>query len=453
MKDKNVIFPNYSEMNSGEVYSHQLDVEYLQCVDEGLDVELFKDMFDCIVKLPDGLNREKCADVLFDYIINADSVSGYAYQEPSELQRIKQLTDDYNGVVGSVDKTTLEDRIAGAWYGRICGCLLGKTVEGIRTDDFYPFLKETDNFPLSRYILSSDINDKICDKYKFGFRHSCYADKLDLMPVDDDTNYTVFYQLIIDKYGRDFTSGNIASEWLSKQTKETYFTAERVAYFNFIKGYMPPQSAIYKNPYREWIGAQIRGDYFGYINPGNPEAAAEMAFRDARISHIKNGIYGEMFVAAMISAAVCENDILKIIKTGLHYIPKTSRLYEKVNNVIRCYLDGLSYDQCVESIHTQFDEHLSHHWCHTISNAMIVTAALLYGNCDYSKTICLAVQAGFDTDCNGATVGSVIGMLKGRSAVGDEWTYPLNDTMETYIYGYSTVSIEECIRKTLDHIL
>ena len=150
------------------------------------------------------------------------------------------------------------------------------------------------------------------------------------MPVDDDTNYVVLAQEVLRRYGRGFTADNMADAWMDLQPKYAYCTAERVAFCNFVKGYRAPHSATYKNAFREWIGAQIRGDYFGYINPGNCEMAAEMAFRDASISHIKNGIYGEMFASAMIAAAaVCDN-VKDVILCGLAEVPHTSRLYDSV---------------------------------------------------------------------------------------------------------------------------
>ena len=74
--------------------------------------------------------------------------------------------------------------------------MLGKTVEGIRTDELVPFLKETDNYPMHRYIYKSDLTDEICGKYKFSFKGKIQADEIDGMPVDDNTNYVVLAQLI-----------------------------------------------------------------------------------------------------------------------------------------------------------------------------------------------------------------------------------------------------------------
>lgn len=197
--------------------------------------------------------------MLFDVVVNANMREGYAYVEPSTLDEIKNLRKGDVQFL-SVDKKQLKNKIHGAWMGRICGCLLGKTVEGIMTDELIPFLKETDNYPMHRYILYSDLNEDILNKYNFRFAYRCYADRVDGMPVDDDTNYVVLAQKIIDTYGRNFTPYDVSRMWLTLQSKDAYCTAERVAFCNFVKGFEPPESAKYKNPYREWIGAQIRGD-------------------------------------------------------------------------------------------------------------------------------------------------------------------------------------------------
>ena len=177
-----------------------------------------------------------------------------------------------------------------------------------------------------------------------------------------------------------------------------------------------------------------------------------MAWRDASISHTKNGFYGEMFVAAMLAVAAETDDFEDIIKGGLAQIPCTSRLYEAVTEVLNGFKNGGSKKEVFEKIHKKYDEYTGHGWCHTISNAMIVTAALLYGKGDYGKSICMAVETGFDTDCNGATVGSIIGMAKGIDNIPEYWTKPIKDTLHTSIFGIGTVKISDRVQLTLKHI-
>ncbi len=444
---------NYKAMCDWDMYATHLDSEYIQCVDEGLDIEDIKPLFEKAISLPDCDEKADIANEIFNKIRNAPQKADYKYNEPSALQEIKELREKYEFENNYPSEEALRNKVYGAWLGRVAGCLLGKPVEGVRTDEFVPFLKESGNYPMHRYILSTDAPEEVCSKYKnFNFRNKCYADTVDGMPVDDDTNYVVLGQYIVSAFGKDFTSEDVMKTWIAKQSSNAYFTAEKIAYRNYIDGFEPPYSAIYKNPFREWIGAQIRGDYYGYINPGNPEKAAEMAFNDSAISHIKNGIYGEMFVSAMLACAAVTDNIIDIIEGGLAQIPATSRLYKSVKNIINKYDSGISSEECFDYIHEEYDEHTGYGWCHTISNAMIVVASLLYGEGDFGKSICLAVQTGFDTDCNGATVGSVMGMRNGANSIDEVWTNPLNDKINTSILGFESVKISDCVKKTIEHI-
>ena len=446
---KKKIYPEFDK-HWWESYPDALGVEYRQCIEEGLDISAYEQLFTAVREMNKDAYRDKMADVLFDIITNAKTAEDYPYVEPSDIDGIRAAR---RGCKIS-DKSTgdLREKIAGAWYGRICGCLLGKTVEGIRTEELNVLLRTSGNYPMHRYILSTDVTAEMLETFKFDLSKRCYADKIEFEPSDDDTNYTVLYQYIIEKYGREFTPSDVAAAWLSKQPKNAYCTAERVAFMNFVKGFDPPCSASYKNAFREWIGAQIRADYFGYINPGDPESAAEMAWRDACISHTKNGIYGEMLVAAMTAAAATEGDIETIIRTGLSQVPEKSRLHAAIEHIIQMYKNGVFVEETFADVHSRWDEHSAHDWCHTISNAEIVCAALLYGKGDYGRSVCMAVQTGFDTDCNGATVGSILGMRNGVSAIGEEWTEPTHGILDTSIFGVGKVKIDDLIEKTMKHI-
>ncbi len=448
---KKTMYPNYEHMHEWDNYANQLQIEYIQSVEEGRSLEDKKMLFEAVMALPADHNKAALADILFQMVQETPVKSDYPYEEPSEYEEIEKLCA--HGYERRIDKEQVsKEKIRGAWYGRICGCLLGKPVEGFLTTEIIPLLKDTNNYPMHSYIEQGAISQKTRDKFSFDVYHRCYADTLNCAPADDDTNYTVLASELIEKYGRDFTPENVAKLWLDSQPKASYCTAERAAFRNFVNGFEPPVSAVYKNPYREWIGAQIRGDYFGYINPGNPREAAKMAFKDASISHIKNGIYGEMFVAAALAwASVCD-DVTEVIRAGLSEIPSTSRLYCSITEVLEWKTKGDSFEQVIARIYDRYDETDMHHWCHTISNAMIVTACLLYGNGNYGDSICKAVQTGFDTDCNGATVGSVTGMMKGYSAIDKKWLKPIHGMLETDIFGIGNIPVEDLVEKTYAHI-
>lgn len=451
MKNSDLLLePQYSSMHGWEMYCSNLKIEYRQCIEEGLDIEKYKDVFYSIASLPQGTLKQRFADILFDIICNAPIRQDYEFKEPDSLNEINKLRKPHS--YKKCGNISIEDKIHGAWVGRIAGCMLGKTIEGIKTDELLPILKKSNNYPLHRYISRKDITEEIQNNYSFNFSNKAFGDSIAFMPIDDDTNYTVLYQMLIDRYGKDFTPFDISRLWLNSLRKDSFCTAERVAFCNFVNGYVPPASGSYKNPYREWIGAQIRGDYFGYINPGNPELAAEMAWRDGCISHAKNGIYGEMFVAAMLAVAAETNNTEDILLGGLAQIPHTCRLYSEIMFVYEGYKNGVSQKDCLAGVHKKYDEHNFHDWTHTIPNAMIVAAALLYGDMDYTKSICMAVETGFDTDCNGATVGSIVGMAKGINAIPKEWYYRMNDTLQTSIFDKSFVKMHDLIEKTLEHI-
>jgi len=441
------IKPQYERLNLWELYCSELKTEYRQCEEEGLDIAGYKELFEAVAKLPVSDYKKRMADVIFDIVTNATKREGYPYVEPSELDEIRALRKPHLFEQKKLSEKELADKIYGAWIGRVCGCLLGKPLEGMHTDEIIPLLKAADNYPMNRYIRAEEVPEEMLAGLHD--RVALLADRVSYMPEDDDTNYTVLYKEIVKQYGRDFTPHDVANAWLNAQRKNAYCTAERVAYCNFVKGYFPPDSAVYQNPFREWIGAQIRGDYFGYINPGNPEMAADMAWRDASVSHVKNGIYGEMFAAAMIACAAVTDDIKDIILGGLAEIPATSRLYEEVWRMISLYDSGKTAEECFEDIHSRYDEKNNHDWCHTISNAAIVVAALLYGKGDYGKSICMSVEVGFDTDCNGATVGSILGMRNGAACVGEDWTKPVNGKVQTGIFGLGVVDIKQAAEETL----
>lgn len=328
-------------------------------------------------------------------------------------------------------------------------------MEGWRTEKLHPFLRATGNYPIQHY-LRSDVSDSVLQAAKLeriALEKRAFIDQVDCMPEDDDTNYTLIALKILETYGRDFAPEDVAECWMQNLPILHLCTAERVAYRNFAQGYEPPASATHQNAYREWIGAQIRVDLYGYVNPGDPAAAADMAWRDACISHVKNGIYGAMWARRRLPPRLARKPRAKPICAGMNEIPPESRLHRALVDVFAWRAEGMDWEGALARVHERWDEHDGHDWCHTISNAQIVAIALLWGEMDLEKTLNIAVIPGFDTDCNGATAGSILGVMLGAKALPEKWTAPLNDTLASGVDGFGRVSIREmaAARRALCH--
>jgi len=437
--------------------AEELHIELDQAYEEGKEITGLKERIQAVQSMDiDDPLRERRAGELLDETMKLPIRDGYPYTEPSDLEDIQAERPSGPIAVGpAASGEQLFDKIYGAWLGRCAGCLLGQPVEGWKRERLVGLLKDTGNYPIRTY-MSSDVAQDLIDKYGIRNRGQVYGgtyinwiNNVKHMVEDDDTNYTIIGLAILEKYGYDFTPDDVAESWLMNLPLLHVCTAERVAYKNLVNLIEPPRSASYRNVYREWIGAQIRADFFGYVNPGNTGKAAEMAWRDASISHVKNGIYGEMWVAAMLAAAAVTDDIEQIILAGLAEIPKQSRLAEEIHRVLSWKKEGITWEEGIDRIHQRYDEHNPHHWCHTISNAMIVALGLLFGESDFEKSIGIAVTAAFDTDCNGATVGSVLGMIHGAKALPPKWTAPLNDMIKSGVDGFGLVKISELAERTV----
>ncbi|MBS7609051.1 ADP-ribosylglycohydrolase family protein [Candidatus Bathyarchaeota archaeon] len=371
----------------------------------------------------------------------------FPYTEPLELEAIKAMRPIGLKVIQApprLSEEELYDRLYGGWLGRCAGCLLGKPVEGWSREKIERYLRLADAYPLSNYFpaikpVPVGYPPRMADS-------PCLLGNIDSMPRDDDIDYTMIGLHILETYGASFRTEDVGEAWLSNLPYKKVYTAERVAYRNLINGLKPPKTALYRNPYREWIGAQIRADIWGYVTPGFPELAAELAYKDAILSHVKNGVYGEMFVSSMISAAFTTKDVEEIVSIGLSMIPARCRLAEAVKDVVEW---SRRYRDWRDTWTLIMQKYGHYHPVHVINNAALVLMGLLYGKGDFEKTITISVMGGLDTDCNGATAGSILGIMLGAKGLPSKWTMPLRDVVHSEMAGFEGSRISNLARRTL----
>ncbi len=357
--------------------------------------------------------------------------------EPNDLHAIRKLRPKGPRVFEKVPKKKLlADKIKGALIGRAIGCTLGHPVEGWSVDEMERLAKRSQfRFPPEDYWPDHPKPDEMRNYLRAGLK---------FIPEDDDLAYTVLGLLIFEEYGADFTTSDVAAAW--QKYLPFAYTAEKVALENMEKGIAPEKAGEHNNPFQEWIGADIRSDPWAYLNPGNPEQAAEFAYRDAYLSHRGNGIYGAMFFAAAISAAFVVTDPIQALEIGLSEIPKSCRLAEDIRwalekaPTIRDWREARAHvDQRFEGMHP----------VHTNNNACLTVFGLSLGRGDFTKTISITVAMGLDNDCTAATAGSILGAILGFRNLPPHWWKPFRGKMRTYLKGHQELSVSDLVTRFL----
>jgi ADP-ribosylglycohydrolase len=196
---------------------------------------------------------------------------------------------------------------------------------------------------------------------------------------------------------------------------------------NIRAGLFPPLSGSSNNDRWKFSnGAWIRSEIWACLAPGNPDQAIKFAYMDACVDHCGEGIYAEMFTAALEAAAFIVGDIKELVAIGLSKIPADCRVARSVRIAMDHYKKGKSWKEAREAL-VKASADLG--WFQAPANIGFTVVGLLYGEGDLGKTVCRAVNCGDDTDCTGATAGSVLGIIGGRKAIPEKWLSPIGESI------------------------
>jgi len=341
----------------------------------------------------------------------------FPYSEPEPLEEIKASSPA--GFSLSLPKPTKDivfDRVHGGWLGKVIGGALGEPVEGWPRERI-----EQAHGEITGYL------------------------KKPPSTLNDDTAYEVLAIHALEEYGAGLTSGQLAWEWV-EHLPDAY-TAEKAALDNLRRGVVPPQSAILHNPYSEWIGGQMKGEVWGLLAPGRPDVAAEYAYLDGIIAHRKNGVYGEMYNAAVVSAAFVESDPRRLAEMGLAFVPTNCRFAEAVRRTMEWCSSTSDWRESWKKVEETYGQ--QYNWVHTLPNIGAVLVGLLHGGGDFEKVICITTMCGLDTDCTAGQSGAIAGAICAASAIPARWKDPIEDTMRTYVIGFENVNLTDLAGRTV----
>jgi len=300
------------------------------------------------------------------------------------------------------------DKLRGMWLGQLIGLFTGLPTEGVYSGS------EPNPNPSVPWAL------------------------LQVWTTDDDTDLEYLIQHVYLTHGSEPTPAQLRDEWLAHVPVDTVWIANRQARYWMGYGLLPPETGSYQRNVNWYaIDPQLTTESIGAIAPGLRQWAIGHTARWARITTDGHPVHAAQFYAAMYAAATFEGNVRRLIDRGLEAVPKSSRTSAVVRDVLAWYeadrRDGeLDWRATRRKLydHYQGDQSFGRHrvWIESTINVGATTLALLYGNGAFEDTVQIAVLAGWDCDCNGATSGGLLGMIYGYKGLPPDLVGQCGDT-------------------------
>jgi beta-xylosidase len=307
------------------------------------------------------------------------------------------------GEVRKISRQVYRDKMIGAWIGQMAGVTWGAPTE-------FKWLGKT-------------IPDENVPEWKPEMIEGAFW--------QDDLYVEMTFLKTIEDYGFDVSYKQAGIDFAN--SKYELWHANLEGRNNLRKGIAPPDSGHPKfNSHADDIDYQIEADYAGLISPGMPGFAVELGDKFGRIMNYGDGLYGGQFVSAMYSIAYFENDIEKIIKEALTYIPADSEYAQAVNDTINWYKqypnDWRKTWNLLDEKY-QKDKNFRKFSCGDKGdfnidakiNGAYVVIGLLYGKGNIENTIKIAMQCGQDSDCNPSSAAGILFTTIGYSKLPDKY--------------------------------
>ncbi len=241
---------------------------------------------------------------------------------------------------------------------------------------------------------------------------------------NDDLDLQLVWLKAMEDYGPLGVNEHVLGEyWISYIPP--HWNEYGIGKSNMKAGLPPPLSGNHENVWRHSNGAWIRSEIWACCAPGCPDIAVKYAWYDACVDHgTGEGTYAEFFTAAVESAAFVVSDRDTLIKIGLSYIPEDCRVARSIKIALDGYKRGLDWKETRQLV---LDDSADLGWFQAPANIAFVIIGWLYGEGDFKKSLLTAVSCGDDTDCTGATLGSILGIINGAGALPGDWKQYVGD--------------------------